>query len=351
MKKFYFLIASFLLIFLAGINGCVKIKKGPPDGGVFKSENKGDSWVQKTFLVPVMGTKGGNIANLNVKEIVVDPQDPKTLYLASEGGMFISYNRGETWWQVISLPNLRIESIAIDPKSHCFIYATLQNKIYKSTDCGRSWENTYLDARANVLVNKIVVDFYNNAILYAGLSTGDLLKSTDFGQSWFVIKRFENNLKEILLDPNDSRILYIATQRKGLFKSVDSGTNWIDLNQGLKEFSGAFEFKALAYDKTRKNTLILASRYGLLKTEDGGQNWRALNLLTPPRSTEIYSLVINPQNGQEIFYSTANLIYKTENGGLNWQTLKIPTSRTPVSLRIDPQNPNLLFMGVRAIKK
>ncbi len=95
----------------------------------------------------------------------------------------------------------------------------------------------------------------------------------------------------------------------------------------------------------------MASKYGLLRTRDGGKNWQAINLLTPPGSVDIFSLAINPQNGNEIYYGTSSTFYKTVNGGEKWITKRLPTTRATSFLLVDFKNPNVIYLGTKKIKR
>ncbi len=353
MKKFYFVFIILAGLVLVG-PGCISFgggggSAGGNDGGVFKSADKAENWQQK---VAVAAVKPGSLAGVDVVTIVFDPKDSKTVYLGTAAnGLFYSTDAAESWFQVPTLAVGRVSAIAVDTKDKCNVYASSGNKIFKTSDCTRTWQNVYVDTRADQSVTAMEVDSYNPSILYAGLSGGDMLKSTDAGASWSVIKRFENEIKKILVNFYDTRILYVGTAKKGVWKTTDGGANWTDLSEKLEQFDDAFDFKNLALDFSKRDNLILASRYGLLRTTDGGSSWQAIELLTPPGSVDIYSLALNPDNGSEIYYGTSSTLYKTNDGGVKWVTRKLPTTRAATYLLIDPNDGNLVYLGTTKLKK
>ena len=192
----------------------------------------------------------------------------------------------------------------------------------------------------------MAVDFYDNLIVYAGNTVGDILKSGDGGIHWQVIKRFDSKIFKIMIDPSDSRIIYVATSSKGIFKTIDSGANWLDINDGLKPYSGAFEYRSLIFNPSESNSLILAAKYGLIKTNDGGQTWEALQLITPPATTDIFAVAVSPENSKEMYYTTSTTFYKTIDGGQNWITKRLPTLAIPSSIIINPNYPGVMYMGI-----
>lgn len=351
MKKIYF-----VFILLAGLvftgAGCISFSGGDSsgtDGGIFKSVDKAENWLQK---VAVAAVKPGSLAGVNVVSLVFDPQDSKTIYLATaENGLFYTTDSGESWFTAGSLSGGRINAVTPDAKDKCNVYAAAGNKIFKTSDCTRSWQNIYVDTRADQAVTALAADSYTPSIIYAGLSGGDFLKSIDSGASWTVIKRFEDQVAKILVNYYDTRVLYVGTAKKGVWKSTDGGANWTDLSEKLEQFDGARDFKNLIFDFSKRDNLILASRYGLLRTADGGSSWQAINLLTPPGSVDIYSLAANPQNGNEIYYGTTSTLYKTVDGGARWVTKKLPTSRAATYLLVDPGNGSIVYLGTTRFQK
>lgn len=334
--------------------GCVTIQGGGgagTDGGVYKSGNYGEEWIQKVAVLTIPG-RAASMAGVNAITIATDPQDPRALYLGTaESGLWVSYDGAESWFAAGSLARGKVPAVAVDPKTKCTIYAAFENKVMKSVDCSREFKSVYFDSRAGVTATAVAVDNFDPRIVYAGLSTGDLLKSTDAGASWSPSFRFESPVRKILIDHRDTRIVYAATAERGIWKTTNSGKDWANVNEGLDKFSGAKTFRDMVIDRSATDTLVLASQYGLLKTRDGGKSWEALRLLTPPGSATIYSLAVNPKDGNEIYYSTASTFYKTTNGGLNWATRKLPSSRAGTALHIDPLNPSVVYLGVRRFEQ
>lgn len=351
MKKIYFVFWLLTAIVLTG-QGCIKFGEGAKkgiDGGIFKSTDKGETWAQK---VAVAAIKPSAINNVNVVVAVFDPQDSRTIYLGTgENGLFYTLDGAESWQQAGALSSGRVSAVAVDPKDKCNVYVGTGNKIFKTIDCTRTWQNIYVDTRTDQVVLSLAIDSYNPAIVYAGLSGGDLLKSTDGGASWTIIRRFENPVAKILVNYYDTRIIYVGTSSAGIWKSADGGAAWTDLSEGLRDYDGSMELKNLVLDFSKKDSLVLASKYGLLRTWDGGVTWEPINLLTPPGSVDIYSLALNPQNGNEIYYGTSSTLYKSNDGGVRWVTRKLPTTRTATYLLVDPNNGNVVYLGTTKFQK
>jgi len=313
--------------------------------GVYKSADKGETWVEKNLFLHSQGA--GSISNVNVLNLMFDPTDNRSLYLTAEtAGLLFSYDSADSWQKAKPVGDGRINSAAVDPKDKCTLYATYANTILKSTDCSRSWTEAYIDSRGDKIMTALATDGYNQGVIYAANSGGDVFKSTDSGATWQVIYRLKDAIAKMLILPQDTRVIYLATKTKGLYKSADSGATWQQLNDGLTQYSGALEFRNLLINEGEANSLILVCKYGLLKTVDGGTVWDPIKLITPPASVDIFGVAVNPKDSKEIYYSTKTTFYKTTDGGATWVTKRLPTSATAVSILVDSVNPNIVYLGL-----
>lgn len=340
-----------LIVAAVFLSGCVSVKVSDKEGGggMFRSLDKGGIWEQKV-IVPTASGRPASIANLNTQSLAMDPQDSRTLYFGSENsGLFLTYDNGENWQAVSGLPQATIRAVAVDPQAKCVIYAALNNKIYKSTDCSRSWEEIYSDNDPDVKIESLAVDHYNSAIIYAGLSRGDLLKSSNRGLSWDAVKRFSESVLKIVLDPRDSRKIFALIKNNGLARSLDSGGDWVEVKDKLKELdaTGGRDF---IISTAQDGLIFLATKSGLLKSADGGENWEAIELVTPSDESSINAVAVGPKNTAEIYYSTDTTFYRSFDAGRTWNVKKLPTTRAGWLLLIDPVNPDIIYLGTRKVK-
>lgn len=359
IKKLF--IITFLITITFSLSACISVKTGGAlDGGIYKSADKGENWAQ-AVMIPTITEEKKSIANVDVNLMTFDPQDHKAIYIGTLiNGMYYSYNGGIDWFHADALGNAKINSIAVDPKRKCTIFVAISNAIFKSIDCNRTFERIYYDTRGTTQITSIAIDSYDNKVIWAGTSAGDILKSETYGDAWTPTTMIDKNGKsyrisgsvlEILIDGFDTRIVYIAAGSAGFYKTADKGKTWVDLKDNLKKVSGDFKhFYDLEADKSKQDTLIYACKYGLLKTTDGGETWIPLNLVTPPSSTEINSVAVNPKNGNEIYYSTNQTFNKSSDGGVSWITEKLPTARAGLRLLIDPEEPSVLYMGTKKLE-
>jgi len=196
----------------------------------------------------------------------------------------------------------------------------------------------------------LAVNPRDGRVIFVGNSAGDLNVSSDGGTSWATVKRFDSEVKKILITPTDTKIIYVGTKSSGLWKSKDGGANWTDISEGFKQYSGSFEYRDLVLDLSLPETVLYASQFGILRTPDGGGKWDKIDLLTPPGSATIYSIAVNPKDGREIYYGTATTFYSTVDGGAKWKTRKLPSSRAATAMMVDPDAVSVLYLGVTRFK-
>lgn len=329
-------------------------KQGPPPPpvGIYKSIDRGDNWVTKNNILSASPTIRPTLDNINVQTLILDPTDSRTLYLGSQGqGLYYSYDGGDSWWQSGPIRQGDINAIAVpnSPSIRCTIYIATANRILRTTDCGRFWDQQYYDTRLQEKVLSLAINRENPSIIYAGLTTGDVLKSSDAGKSWETIVRLKGRITHIVPHVLKSSTLYLTIEGRGFWRSENDGKNWQDMSEQLKKFSGALSISDLTTDPTRPDTVITASKYGLVRTTDGGASWSALPLLTPLSSVSISAVALNPNNPAEIYYTTDKTLYRSKDAGETWETKTLPVSGGHTVLLVDPKVPATLYMGTSRI--
>lgn len=334
------------------------------DSSLFVSVDKGDTWRPVT-AIPSINGRAGSIANINVNVLTADPQDSRAVYLASyEDGLFYTYDVYSGWNQVKGLPQVTINDVEIDPRNKCIIYAALANRVYRSDDCSRTWEQIYFDNNTSVLVNALVIDHYNPKNLYIGTSRGEIIKSIDSGLSWRTIQRLDEAVSHLLVSPADSRQLFVATVKNKIF-SFTSNTNtnpansadidanflvenWTDLNEVLKNFELGSNFKDIIINE-KDGTMFIATSKVILRSRDNGFTWESLSLLQPEQDAIVNALAVNPENSNELYYTTDTAFFRSNDGGVTWTTKKLPTKRSGRELLIDFRNPSMLYLGTKKL--
>lgn len=349
IKKQIF-IKIFLLLLIILLSGCgLNTNSKLPDGGVWKSTDGGRSWQQ---VNDILATKGKilKLNLININKIVFDPQDNKTIYLATEGnGVFYSLDAANSWQSFSQLPKTTFNDIAIDAKNKCVIYVVSGNKLFKTDNCGRDFLNIYYHQKDQVILNAVAVDFYNPQIVYLGTSEGEILKSTNGGRSWQTSFRAGSSIMDILFDPTDSRIVYVGSQKSGLFKTMNAGDSWSEINTGISSYSGVNEYRRLLIDRATPGGLIFVSKSAIIRSSDRGNSWKSIELLPSKKTIVITTAGVNPQNSQELYYTTESTLVKTSDNGNTWSSIKLPYNQNTSFFAISRDG--LIYLAIKKIKK
>lgn len=348
-------LAVFVLSFLLFGAGCVQFSgQGRGVMGMFRSSDKGESWVSVSAYPTAQGVK--SLAGLKVYQVVRDPSDPAALYLGTRGqGLYYTYDNGDTWRTVPQMEGKFIYGLTVNPNNKCNVFVSDGQHIYRTNDCLRTWKLVFTEERPDNRFVDLAVDYGDDTMIYGAQLNGDILRSLDGGESWKIIKRFTFDVRNLKADPFQPERIFVASYKNGLFVSEDAGENWADLSEKFDDYSESKTFYRLVLNPSKKDSLFWVSKYGILRTDNVGKDWEEIKLLTPPGSVNIYSFAVNPQNEKEIYYTGTVLndknqnlrstFYKSEDGGVNWVTKKLPTNTIPVNLSVHPENNNTLFMG------
>jgi len=345
------LILSAIALTGAGCFGGVGKSSGI-DGGVFKTANGGTFWSQQAAIVSANGM--GSIATTDVLTLAMDPQDHQAVYAGTKTAGLIFSLDGATTWQQARHPGLRegaIAAIAVDPKSVCTVYVAKGSRLFKSTDCLRSANpDAYVETRSGVTISSVAVDWYDANVIWIGLTNGDVLKSEDGTTSWQTSTSAVEKVTGILVDNADSRVVLVSTSGAGFFKTTDSGVIWSQAKDALKDLKNAVKVASVVQDKAG-STLVAATGYGLIRSRDFGNTWEGLQLLSAPGQVLIPSVAIDPANADVIAYAAGSTFYRSVDGGIKWTTTKIPSTRNPTMLLLDPTDPAVYYLGLLAPAK
>ena len=337
------------LMLLMG-QGCFSLGADQPiplDGGMYATEDGGTTWAHRV-LIPTTTGAPGSVASVSVASLLLDPSDRKAIYAGTKAnGMIYSYDQGRTWSQPSKVRSGRVTDIAVDYRYKCNIYVAQNNKILKSDDCSRSFVEKHVDEKSSNRITQIEIDPKNSNILYAGTSTGKLLKSDNAGTTWQIKHDFKSEISRLLIYPDDTNIVYVGLKHSGLHKSADAGGTWINISPDRKEFSHSNQVKNLIWHK-KSNMLILAFKSKIFTSKDGGDAWTPLDLISPADAT-IYGLAANAKNANQMIYTTAagrsSTMYVTGDGGKTWTSAKPPTTRAISSVLFDPEAPHIMYIG------
>ena len=313
--------------------------------------------------------------------------NPTTVYVgAASGGVWKTENGGQSWNPIFDeQPIQNIGSIAIQQSNPNVVWVgtgegnprnslNLGAGIYKSLDAGKSWKKMGLDK--TICIHRVVIDPANPNTVYAAAIGNPyaehpergVFKTTDGGETWSKILYVNDTTgcADLVMDPSNPNKLIASMwqfRRKpwelksggagsGLYMTVDGGKSWKKMGkeEGMPE--GPLGRIGIAFARSMPSRVyakVEATKNGLYKSDDGGFNWQLVNSNAadvtdrPFYYQEIY---VDPKNENRI-YDVHSTITLSEDGGKSFSTL-IPYSGIHPDHHawwIHPENPNLIIEG------
>ncbi len=398
-------------------------------GGVFRSDDAGATWTkinderrlrQRAFYynhiyadpterdtVYVLNTRmyrstdGGQTFSIveiphgDAHDLWIDPENPRHLVNANDGGGCVSFNGGETWTDQ-RFPTSQLYHVTTTKEFPYHICGAQQDN---STVCVPSdgWENLRMPRRpmgewmyavGGGESGYIAPHPTDPNIFYAG-SQGALLTRFDrrTGQTPDVqpYPRFfsgepSSSLPErwqwtfpIVFSPQDPKVLYTCSQH--VWKTTNEGWTWERISPDLtradpttlgdsggpitRDQNGPELFAtvfALAPSQHDQDTLWAGSDDGLIHiTRDGGANWEEVTPGDLPELIRVSTIDASPHRPGSAYLAAKNYlqddrapyIYKTHDYGQTWTKIVsgIPMDDYAHVVREDPQRAGLLYAG------
>jgi len=304
--------------------------------GVFKSTDGGAHWV----LVNSYGA---------ISALAVDPRNPMVLYALANGfdgaGIYKSTDGGASWTISFSATSGPLPTLVIDPQDPTTLYAGR----LKSTDAGASWVPLTCDVCVGA-ISALAIDSVDSTTLYVGTTEysslgervgGGVFKSVDGGASWSDTGLVNVPISTLTIDPTAPATIYAGTTGNGVFKSIDGGASWTATSFGL---TNAY-IEALIINPTSPLTVYVGTvRDGVFKSTNGGISWTASN--TGLINAFVPALAIDPVTPRTVYAGANGKVFKSTDGGAHWVVrssgLDDPFINT---LAIDPQHPTVLYAG------
>lgn len=312
------------------------------DGGVFRSDDHGKTWVQKNF-VRVEKKRNILLDDVTGRVLVFDPKDSNHLLLGTlANGIWETKNGGDAWTPT-SLRAGAYDCLSLDTLNPQVMYTAAGQTVLKSVNGGQAWTAVYTESQPDQTVNCVMVNPVNDREVWATTSGGKVLFSDDYGQRWTLIYTLPAMQPRLLYIPTDKPSqLYVFTRSNGLMRADNRGQTWTDLSKNLPPEPGTRDIRAV---QIHPQGWFLATARGLLKSTDSGATWTMIPTLITTGSVPLQNVAVNPKNPLDIFITTNQRLHHTVDGGASWSVITLPTGRLPVLMTFDPTQADRLYMA------
>jgi photosystem II stability/assembly factor-like uncharacterized protein len=310
----------------------------------------------------------------------VDPADSSRLVFGSDGGAYVSYDRGRTCHHFYNIPGGEFYAIGVDMEDPYNVYGGMQDHdSWKGPSNGWAGEITLTDwvtvGGGDGMYNQIDPTdsrwVYNNREFGAmwrfdqktGVQTGIQPKRAA-GQKPL---RF-NWTPPLHLSPHNPAIIYAGAQV--LFRSLDRGDHWEEISPDLTTDDDCKEhgegnisyctLTTIGESPVKPGVIWVGADDGKVQmTRDGGATWldRTANLTAAgaPENFWVSRVFPSPHDAGTCFAAKTGLrfdqfqpvLYKTTDFGETWTSIvgNLPPDK-PINVVIqDRKNAGLLFVG------
>ena len=316
-----------------------------PDGG--------SASLSAAFTVtPGLGRwNGAALYGGDVRQIVMKPGDPDTLYAPAYGlvGLFRSTDAAATWQYVGGDVKLGNNDLAADPQHPDWLWAYTAAGVERSTDQGATWttirEHTWPDGRpiahGQVYPSPSDPQVVFVSSYYEPLESGSaddargLIRSRDGGAHWTIVADLADaSVVDMAFDPTNASRMALMTQDARVFLSSDAGGTWNQV--ASPPISGIGFVKEIAFNPFTSGEVWILSTLpdGVFKSTDAAlSGWQDV--------TPVASL------SSGIAFTGADSVYLTHwsstDGGAHWQPFG-PQSGNG-SLLFSPTNAQVGYVG------
>ncbi len=328
----------------------------------------------------------GNSTHSDHHALYINPTDSTHLILGTDGGVYVSWDRGYNWRHMKNLPVSQFYHISYDMQMPYNVYGGLQDNgswMGPSQSINgienKDWKNVGFGDGFHVWADPLDPDvvyseFQGGKILKYRRSTGDLKAIQPFPKEGEPEFRFNWNTP-IEISEKNPKAIYAGAQF--VFRSVNQGDSWERISPDLttndpkkqrQADSGGITIDnstaenhctvfTISVSPLDENLIWAGTDDGNLQvTRDAGKSWTNVVANVPglPANTWV-STVEASRHDAGTAYATFDghwsgdmntYLYKTTDYGKNWKSIVTDALKSYAHVvREDVVNPNLLFAG------
>ncbi|MEP7267025.1 MAG: T9SS type A sorting domain-containing protein [Saprospiraceae bacterium] len=311
------------------------------DGGIFVSPDRG-----LTF----QGRNGGYQTTQFYANFSASKQDPKFAIGGMQDNGTAIYDGQDGWIKVIGGDGM---STAILGTNENIIYGTYQYfGLNKSTDHGKSFEiirpsnNAFL-SETKAFNTPFEITISNPSALYAGAQRVYINENNGDPNGWKALHAnpLDANAAVLALavSPADPTLLMASTSPINntsipkVFRSTNGGGNWQTIT-GLPTRAAM----DISFDPNNTNIVYTVfSGFGanthVYKSIDAGLNWNSIENGLPDVPTN--SIVVSPKNSKQVYVGNDLGVFVSNNGGASWEKFMagLPNAVLAMSLSISAE--------------
>lgn len=332
---------------------------GAACGGLWRSNDGGNTWSSNTDLLP----------SLSISEIVINPLNPDTMYLATgdkygiyfqyevtghySAGILISTDGGLTWNQTsmnyTQAQNILFQRLIINPINPSILIVATSGGIYRSIDAGTTWNLV----QAGGMFYDVEFNATSPSTIYAVDGT-DFYRSTDDGFTWAQygnIPNMSGDRTSIAVTSANANAIYVWDNGGTLYYSNNGGLSFTAKTTPNCTPYGYYD-NVIAVSPVNDQVLF-AGGLNASTSNNGGNTWNVVsdwNGWPNPNYSHAdhHAIEFYPGSSTRVFGCNDGGIFETTNSGASWtdRTGGISISQF-YRFANDQTNPYLIYAGAQ----
>ncbi len=348
----------------------------------FQSFDGGATWRRLGDRILRVQETPGRAFHLDHHELVIDPANPDRLLLGNDGGVFMSYDGGESWLHLNNIPVAQMYFVSTDDKTPYRIFAGTQDDaaVYgpstNSLDDAvpDQWKSVYLDRWTGGDSYVTLLDPTDDRIVYYEHQNGGMLRMDITGRSVLTSGPSTVDIRPraprgappvrfswytpFFISPHEPRTLYVAGNQ--VLKSTDRGDHWSVISPDLGDPAGGDRstvptgaFTMLTESPIARGMLAGGTEGGhLWLSTDDGAHWRAIDTGLPRKWVSRVTLSAKDVGTLYVSFTgfreddTTPYVYVSQDTGHTWRSIRANLPREAVNvIKEDPTDPSILYVG------
>lgn len=302
-----------------------------------------------------VGTGPGGSVHVDQHVVVYDPNDPRTVYVGNDGGIYRSRAGGApgTWESLNS--DIAITQfypgIGLHPTDPASALGGTQDNGTLRYAGSPSWQHV-LGGDGGFTA----IDFNDPATAYAetqwvpnsgfsGPRRSDNGGPFELKVSGIAISDRARFIPPLVMDPSDPNVLYFGTYR--VYRTADRGESWTLISPDLA--GPGRTITAIAPAPSAPRVIYVGTNGGEIhRTRDGGGEWVNVSSGIPRRV--ITDIAVDPGNPDIAFATVSGFqtehVFRTMDGGETWTAISDGLPDLPVNAIVtDPRSSAILYIG------
>lgn len=261
------------------------------------------------------------------------------------GAIIFGGGSGQTWQSIGSASQHPLTMLVSDANQNIIFAGTEEGQVLASSDGGQTWRAQQAGLPGGIVVSALA-QTPDGARLFAGTSQG-VFVSSDNGLSWVnagLKLPADETVDALAVAPNNAAVILAGTTHDGVFRSQDGGQTWGAASPGLPNGADVYGFAFAPDGQNAYAGLIDGGGVGV--SHDGGQTWTVsgAGLPTEKKIFTLMPLVDSAGKVIDVLAGTSAGLFQSKDGGQTWTAEALAGLRV-ISLTPDPQSGTLLAAG------